>query len=65
MTKHIHKFEFYYTVNERLLGTPRPGTRPKSTTVINLQNRTLLDIRSIQPPSQTPVTYFIQLIIIY
>ncbi|CAF3355299.1 unnamed protein product [Rotaria sp. Silwood1] len=40
-------------LNERLLGTPRPSTRPKTTTTNVLQNRTVLDIRSIQPPMQT------------
>ncbi|CAF2534220.1 unnamed protein product [Rotaria sp. Silwood2] len=44
-------------LNERLLGTSRPSTRPKTTTTTTttslLQNRTVLDIRCIQPPMQT------------
>ncbi|CAF3587047.1 unnamed protein product [Rotaria sordida] len=40
-------------LNERLLGIPRSQTRPKSSTIINLQNRSILDIRAIQPPIQT------------
>ncbi|CAF3391299.1 unnamed protein product [Rotaria sp. Silwood1] len=40
-------------LNERFLGIPRSQGRPKSSTVINLQNRSILDIRAIQPPIQT------------
>jgi hypothetical protein len=43
-----------FKVNERLIGTSRPSTRPKSTASTR-QNRTVLDIRSVQPPSQPPV----------
>lgn len=39
-------------LNERLLGIPRPSTRPKSTAAT--PNRTILDIRSIQPTIQAP-----------
>ncbi|CAF3828529.1 unnamed protein product [Rotaria magnacalcarata] len=41
-------------LNERILGTSRPATRPKSTAMSTLQSRTVLDIRSIQPPIQPP-----------
>ncbi|CAF3429627.1 unnamed protein product [Rotaria socialis] len=41
-------------LNDRILGAPRPATRPKSTAMSTLQNRTVLDIRSIQPPIQPP-----------
>jgi hypothetical protein len=44
----------YFKVNERLIGTPRPLTRPRSTTSAR-QSRTVLDIRSVQPPTQPPV----------
>ncbi|CAF3922036.1 unnamed protein product [Rotaria sp. Silwood2] len=32
---------------------PRSQVRPKSSTIINIQNRSILDIRAIQPPIQT------------
>lgn len=45
----------FSTVNERLLGRSRCVTRPKSSNMTPLHNRTLLDIRSIQPPVQNSV----------
>ena len=44
------------TVSERLLGGSRCVARSKPPTVTTIQNRTLLDIRAIQPPAQNLVT---------
>jgi hypothetical protein len=46
-----------FQVNERLTGAPRSSARPRSTGS-NLQNRTVLDIRTIQPPIQPSVKRF-------
>jgi hypothetical protein len=60
--KNVDKVEIYFKVNERILGQSRPETRPKSTTIITaLQNRTILDIRAIQPPVQPPVIELISI----
>ncbi|CAF3989111.1 unnamed protein product [Rotaria magnacalcarata] len=40
-------------LNERILGAPRSVSRPKSSTIVNLQNRSILDIRSVQAPVPT------------
>ncbi|CAF0785319.1 unnamed protein product [Rotaria sordida] len=40
-------------LNERSLGTSRSSARPKTTTTNVLQSRTVLDMRSIQPPTPT------------
>jgi hypothetical protein len=46
-----------FQVNERLTGAHRSSARPRSTGS-NLQNRTVLDIRTIQPPIQPSVKKF-------
>jgi hypothetical protein len=63
--KNINEIEFYFKVNERILGTSRSSTRPKSSTITTLQNRSILDIRAIQPPIQTAVIYSIQSMIVF
>ncbi|CAM4863354.1 unnamed protein product [Rotaria socialis] len=40
-------------LNERILGAPRCVSRPKSSTVVNLQNRSILDIRPVPAPAPT------------
>lgn len=64
INKKKYKLIWIFKVSERILGTSRSEPRPKSST-ITVQNRAMLDIRAIQPPTQAPVIYLLFILFVF